>query len=86
MNKTTYGTDWTNIDLNSSERSLDIIDNLSFEDLLMEINCNIKDINEQTVREQFEKDLHYRINCARGVFEHNLRNIVQCAQSQKKYI
>ena len=84
--KTTYGTDWTNIDLNSSERSLDIIDNLSFEDLLMEINCNIKDINENAVREQFETDLRNRIHCAREVFEHNLKNIVECAQGQRKYI
>jgi len=84
MSKTTYEIDWTNINLNSSERSLDILDNLSFDDFLLEIDCNIKDINEKTVREEFEVELQNRIRSAKKVFEYNLRNIVKFAQNYRK--
>jgi hypothetical protein len=83
--KNPYGIDWTNIDLNSEyERSLNIIDPLSFADLLVEVHCNIKYINEETIRQQFETDLQNRTHCAREVFEHNLKNLVKCAEDYRK--
>jgi hypothetical protein len=80
-----YYTDYSNIDLNSGyQKDLNIIDPLSFADLLLEINCNIPDINERTVRRQFEQDLQRTIDSAREVFESNLSNIVSHANGVRK--
>jgi DNA-directed RNA polymerase sigma subunit (sigma70/sigma32) len=79
-----YSTDWSNIDLTSSwERHLNIIDPLSFADLLLEVNCNLPKINEQSVRRQFEEDLQRTIDSAREVFEANLRNVVKHAKTYR---
>ena len=72
--------DWNNIDLkNQYERSQNIIDSLSFETLLLEISCNVKNINSATVMAQFEADLQSRIESARDVMRANLQNIVNDA-------
>lgn len=72
--------DWNNVNLKSDyERNQNIIDPLSFDTLLLEISCNIKNINDQTIKQQFETDLQNRINSAREVFEANLKNIMQDA-------
>ncbi len=79
-----YVTDWDNIDLErASERDKDILDSYNFETLLLEINCNLKKINRQTVREQFDKELRNKIKTAREVFESNLDNIVQKAKQER---
>ena len=71
---------WKNIDLNSpSERQLNIIDPLTFDILLLEISCNLPEINEATIRAQFEEDLKSRIQSAREVFNDNLKNILKDA-------
>lgn len=68
---------WLNIDLKSNyERDLSIIDNLTFDTLLLEISCNIRDINKETIKAQFETDLKSRIDSARDVFNNNLNNIL----------
>lgn len=68
---------WSNIDLKSNyERDLSIIDNLTFDTLLLEISCNIRDINKETIKAQFETDLKARIDSARDVFNNNLNNIL----------
>ncbi len=75
---------WSHIDLSSpSERSLCLIDPLTFEDLLTEINSNLPEISASTVREQFETDLFSRMQDARAVFEDNLKNIVKHAQAER---
>lgn len=69
--------DWNNVDLNDGwERDLNILDPYSFNMLLLEISCNVREINAQTVRQQFETSLQSKISCAREVFEANLANIV----------
>jgi hypothetical protein len=74
--------DWKNINLHSSyERSLNLIENLTFNCLLLEIECNLPEINEETVRKQFEEDLNSRIEEAKAVFEDNLANLVKYANS-----
>jgi hypothetical protein len=76
--------DWRNIDLKDGwEADLNLIENLKFSTLLMEINCNLPYINEQTVRKQFETDLRSRIDDAREIFEANLANIVKHAQERR---
>jgi hypothetical protein len=54
--------DWNNIDLkNDYECSREILTGYRFETLLLEISCNLREINKETVREQFEKELNNRI-------------------------
>lgn len=69
--------DWTNVNLKSNyERAQNIIDPLNFDTLLLEISCNIKNINKDTIKKQFETDLKNRINSAREIFNNNLNNIL----------
>lgn len=74
---------WDNIDLNSHERDATLIDPLTFDDLLLEINCNIKDINFKTVKFQFIKDLQYRLEEAQSIFNSNIDNIVKQAKKER---
>ena len=75
---------WHKIDLNSpSERSQDLIDGLSFAALMLEIECNLPTIDEKTVTSQFEADLQIRIEEARDIFAHNLKNIVKQAKKKR---
>ena len=76
--------DWNNVDLNSHEVDLYLIDPLTFETLLLEINCNIRDINPATVTAQFEEDLQSRIEESRSVFKANLNNIVKKALKNRE--
>ena len=79
-----YGIDWNNVDLNSpSESSRDLIESLTFDDLLLEVGCNLWDINAATVRAQFEEDLQGRIEEARSIFAANLANIVSHARKER---
>lgn len=79
-----YGTNWNSIDLNSAyERDLNILDPYSFDTLLLEIHCNITDINADTVRTQFEHELQSKIDSAREIFEANLNNITKHALKDK---
>lgn len=80
-----YTTDWKNIDLNcNGERRLNIIEPLSFDTLLLEINCNLYDINEVSVTEQFLEDLNCRITDAKEVFFANLQNLVNHAKRERE--
>jgi len=76
---------WNNLDLKdgSHERDSNLIDGLTFDTLLLEIHCNIKDINVHTVRHQFDEDLQGRIDEARTIFETNLLNIVKQAKKER---
>jgi len=79
-----YGTDWSNIDLNSNyQTSLPIVDEYTFDSLLMEINCNIPKIDAQSVMRQFETALQSRIDSAREIMRDNLENIVKHANEQR---
>ena len=76
---------WNNVDLKdgSHERDSNLIDGLTFDTLLLEIHCNIKEINEDTVKQQFMEDLNNRVQEAWDVFEVNLNNIVKQAKEER---
>ena len=76
---------WNNIDLKdgSHERDANLIDPLTFDTLLLEINCNIKEINFKTVKFQFIKDMQYRLEEAQSIFNSNLNNIVKQALKER---
>ena len=76
-------TDWDNIDLDSHEIGLCLVESLTFEDLLLAINCNLPEITEKTVTAQFEEHLR-KINLdARCIFESNLKNLVEFAKAER---
>lgn len=84
MSASLYGTDWSNIDFASAyETSLAIVDEYTFDDLLLEINCNLPVIDEKTVMRQFEWALQSRITSAREIMRDNLENIVKHANNER---
>lgn len=79
------GIDWHSIDLKSPwETSRNLIENLTFDTLLLEIDCNLPQINAETVTAQFETDLQSRISEARDIFRSNLKNIVRHARKERE--
>jgi hypothetical protein len=76
--------DFNNIDLNSNyEKDQNIMDSLNTNDLLLMVNCNVKEINEETVKREFEEWLKIAVNSARETFEANKKNITKCALKER---
>ena len=76
--------DYSNIDLNSDhERNTDILDGYNLETLFLEISCNLREINEETVKKQFYESLNSKIQSAKDIFNANLKNIVKYAQEER---
>ena len=76
--------DFLNINLNNDhERNTDILDGYDLETLFLEISCNITDINEETVKQQFYESLNSKIQSAKDIFHANLQNIVKYAQEER---
>jgi len=76
--------DFNNVDLNDGyERDQNIIDPLSFDTLLLEISCNLREINRETVLKQFEDDLQSKITSAREIIDANIDNIVKKAREER---
>ena len=75
---------YSNIDFNSDyERNSNILDGYDFETLFLEISCNLREINEETVKQQFYESLNSKIQSAKDVFNANLKNIVKYAQEER---
>ncbi len=75
---------WEKVNLESNyERSQNILDEYSFDILLLEVNCNIKDITKETIKKQFEESLKMKIDSAREIFAANLDNIVKQAIKER---
>ena len=76
--------DFLNIDLKSDcERNADILDGYDLETLFLEISCNLIEINEETVKQQFYESLNSKIETAKDIFNANLQNIVKYAQEER---
>lgn len=76
---------WKNVNLESRyERDQPIIDALSFDTLLLEIECNLPNVNKQTIMKQFEIALQSRIESAREIMLDNLDNIEKDALKYRK--
>lgn len=76
--------DYLNIDLKSDyERNTDILDGYNLDTLFLEISCNLREINEETVKKQFYESLNAKIQSAKEIFNANLQNIVKYAQEER---
>lgn len=67
---------WNNIDLNSHEVESNIVDSYSFATLLLEVECNCREIDKKAIEKQFLDSLNANIYCAKLVFYANLDNIL----------
>ena len=75
---------YLNIDLsNDYERNTDILDGYDLETLFLEISCKLREINEETVKQQFYESLNSKIQSAKDIFNANLKNIVKYAQEER---
>ena len=80
-----YGVNWSMIDLSSPhETSLPLIYEYTFDGLLLEISCNLREINEKTVMAQFEEALSSRTQSARDIMKENITSIVDHAKAQRE--
>lgn len=78
--------DWENVNLKDGyERERDILDGYSFDTLLLEIQCNLKEINKKTVEKQFLEALRFNIESAKEIFYNNIDNIVVQAKKEREY-
>ena len=76
--------DYLNINLNNDyERNTDILDGYNLDTLFLEISCNLREINEETVKKQFYESLNSKIQSAKDIFNANLQNIVKYAQEER---
>ena len=75
---------YLNINLNNDhERNTDILDGYNLDTLFLEISCNLREINEETVKKQFYESLNSKIQSAKDIFNANLQNIVKYAQEER---
>jgi hypothetical protein len=75
---------WENVNLKDGyERDQNILDPYSFDTLLLEISCNLKEINPQTVTNHFETALRNKMRSAREVFYNNAKNIIEQANKER---
>jgi hypothetical protein len=81
----TFGIDWNNIDLTDSyEASRNLIEGMTFDTLLLEINCNLPNITLEAVEAQFEADLKSRVREARDIFRMNKVSITRHARKARR--
>ena len=75
---------WKNVDLNSPyERSQNLMEPYTFNQLMEEISCNLREINTETVRAQARESIKAKYNEALEILESNLSNITKVAQAER---
>lgn len=82
-NTTPKGINWSNIDLSSHERHLNLLDPYDFDTLLLEVNCNLRIINHETVRAQALESIRAKYKTAIEIMEANLDNLVKEALKER---
>jgi cyclopropane fatty-acyl-phospholipid synthase-like methyltransferase len=76
--------DWKNIDMQSGyERAQNLLENYTFETLLLECSTNLKEINSETVRAQAMQEIKNKYEEALQVLSDNLENITAEAVKQR---
>ena len=78
--------DWKNIDLESGyEKSQNLMENYTFEDLLLEVYCNFseEEIDEVTIFEHAESVFKMQYKEAIEILNYNLVNITNHAKNER---
>lgn len=80
----TFGIDWKNVNLKSPfEASRNLLENYTFDTLLLEVHCNLPTINEQTVKAQAMTTIRAKYEEAIETLNNNLSNITKHAQKER---
>lgn len=75
---------WNNVNLKDPyERNLPVLDAYDFDTLLLEVACNLREINAETVKAQFMESLNSKIESAKEIFAANLENLVKEANAER---
>jgi len=78
---------WKHIGLNSQyEREQNILDPYDSETLLLEVACNLRIINRETVRAQAMESIKSKYKVAIEILEDNLDNLVKEAQRERAIV
>lgn len=76
----TYTTNWSKINLSDSyQRNSNLLENYTFDTLLLEVSCNIKDseINKETVKKQALESINAKYLEALEILNDNLDNLTK---------
>lgn len=74
----THAINWSKINLSDGyQRSLNLLENYTFDTLLLEVSCNIKDseINKETVKAQALETINAKYQEALELLNDNLENL-----------
>lgn len=84
MKTNLYLIDWNNIDLNDNhQRNQNLLEPYDFDTLLLEINCNIENLNPETIKKHFDEVIRLRVEEAKEIFNANLDNIIKQAKNER---
>ena len=74
--KTEYTTNWNNINLDDNyQANLNLLENYTFDTLLLEVECNLREINKETVKAQALEVINAKHREAIEILNSNLDNI-----------
>lgn len=75
---------WKNVNLNSCyERSQAILDPYTFDTLLLEVACNLPEINRETVKAQAMISIKSKYESAIEILNNNLDNLTKEALKER---
>jgi len=77
---------WENVNLKDGyEREQNILDGISFEELLLTIHCNIstQNLSLESIEKQFNESLNSFVNEAKEIFKNNSLNILRYTQNYR---
>lgn len=74
---------WNNVDLNSHEVESNLLESYTFSTLLLEVNCNVKEINRETVKAQAMESINAKYKESIEILEANLDNITKKAIEER---
>lgn len=75
---------WKNVNLKSPyERSQNLLEPYTFDILLLEISCNLKEINRDTVKAQALESINAKYREALSILNCNLDNITSKAKAER---
>lgn len=61
-----------------------MLDPISYHELLLTIHCNVQEINEQTVKHTFRQIMGFKVIDAEDALARNLKGIVEEALKRRK--
>jgi len=74
---------WSNLNMQSEyERSRNILEPITFENLFLLANTNMKEINEETAVKEFNTLLDANIRECKEIFNENLKNFIKQAKKE----